>query len=496
MATPKASHHPTGPDSDATADAVGDLAIAKSSVGFIDESRLTCYSSMLSSLEKGDLPRSQWVAHVLHRLDEHFGSVAIPAKETVKQVVELGEEVPRFRSKRNWKPFLFLPCILMSFATDSPDTVCPVVCGFSPVHYVPLWYGTFCLTIIFCWWRGRSVDHDSYYAKRGGVKGHRASAVALFLDCSRAGYSDRHLIVLFVVFTLCAVHSVLVRWASLLEEGGINNGCIGYGDWSSLADVCHQGPFLEQGWPVFLVIYFMVFFGALMDQGIIGAKEPFGCKQGLRKARGRKLAARKRQAVWEKFACHLFTVDSIQSASPAEEVRRALYRFAQQTVPMPLLSVCELIDSKLSEEEGVYVWPQSSIGFVSLPRVLPSEMELGEPEDLAVSWVRGLGFSVSWAFIRWPMSANRTAAHLKALQQRAHLMHADMNRSETTSTQQPTAKIQAHQVAPNPSHLPQPLNPKVKARKLEFDYPNPSMVNYRVSYPETIFQLSGVPFKP
>ncbi|CAE7942480.1 unnamed protein product, partial [Symbiodinium necroappetens] len=201
----------------------------------------------------------------------------------------------------------------------------------------------------------RRVDHDSYFAKRGGVKGRPASPVALFLDCSRAGYSDRHLIVLFVVFTLCAVHSLLVRWASLLEEGGINNGCIGYGDWSNLDEVCHQGPFLEQGWPVFLVIYFMVFFGALMDQGIIGAEE-------LRKVRGRKLAARKRQAVWERFSRQLFTVDSIQKASPAKEVQRALYRFAQQNVPMPFLSTCELIDSELSLEDEVYVWPQSVLG--------------------------------------------------------------------------------------------------------------------------------------
>ncbi|CAE7903995.1 unnamed protein product [Symbiodinium microadriaticum] len=413
----------------------------------------------LGQVLRGELPRSQWVDHVLHRLDAHFGSTGtgFAAEKGIRQVVALGAEVPkrppkavafkpmvptrttwppqlardgwtrfenhelpgdelvslRFRSQRNWKPFLFLPCILMSFATDSPvlcsettpeildgnetrvscafgdpakdiftqETVCPVVCGFSPVHYVPMWYGAFCLTIVFCWWRGRSVDHDSYYARRGGVRGRPASAVALFLDCSRAGYSDRHLIVLLVVFSLCAVHSLLVRWASLLEEGGINNGCIGYGDWSGLDDVCHQGPFLEQGWPVFLVIYFMVFFGALMDQGIVGAKE-------LRKVRGRKLAARKRQEVWERFSRHLCTVDSVEKAMPAEQVRGALYRFVQQTVPMSQPSVRELINSELSWEHGVYIWPQSSTGFVSLATALPTEMESGERKELGPSGCR------------------------------------------------------------------------------------------------------------
>ena len=82
----------------------------------------------------------------------------------------------------------------------------------------------------------------------------------------------------------------------------------------------------------------------------------------LRKVRGRKLAARKRQEVWERFSRHLCTVDSVEKAMPAEQVRGALYRFVQQTVPMSQPSVRELINSELSWEHGVYIWPQSATG--------------------------------------------------------------------------------------------------------------------------------------
>ena len=179
----------------------------------------------------------------------------------------------RYRTQRNWKWAVFVPSLVLSMITDSPvlchetrreqvvdgnqtrlectmgqpatdlftkDSVCPVVCGFSNMHWTPIWYSLFLATVVYCSFRGRWVDADRYWARK-------ASNIAKYIGCWRAGYSDRHLQVIFILLTLCAVHSVLVRFAATPEVGGFDNACVRYGDWDGVEDVCKPGPLLLPG---------------------------------------------------------------------------------------------------------------------------------------------------------------------------------------------------------------------------------------------------------
>ena len=188
---------------------------------------------------------------------EHFENHQLPGDDLVSL---------RFKAQRNYKPLLFLPCLLMSFATDSPvvcsetkpemedvngtisgctigdptvdvltrQTVCPVVCGFSPMWTTIVWFSWFILTIVYAWRRGRGVDRDEYYSRQ-------TSDIAHFIGCSRAGYDDNHLIVIVILISMCALHSVLVRFAAQPDAGGYDNACIRFGNWSALEDVCPAG---------------------------------------------------------------------------------------------------------------------------------------------------------------------------------------------------------------------------------------------------------------
>ncbi|CAE7283530.1 unnamed protein product [Symbiodinium microadriaticum] len=276
----------------------------------------------------------------------------------------------RYRTQRNWRWAVFVPSLVLSMATDSPvlchetrreqvtdgnqtrlecpmgqpatdlftkDSFCPVVCGFSNMHWTPIWYSLFLATVVYCSFRGRWVDADRYWARK-------ASNLAKYIGCWRAGYSDRHLQVIFILLTLCAVHSVLVRFAATPEVGGFDNACVRYGDWDGVEDVCKPGAYLEQGWPVFLLIYSLCFFGALLDQGVIGMKQ-------LRRRREAKLNTEGRQKTWEKF------VDTFQpSEDDASGTREAmeemviaeLYKFSVGDRPMPKSACKSIVRRKLA----------------------------------------------------------------------------------------------------------------------------------------------------
>ena len=115
------------------------------------------------------------------------------------------------------------------------------------------------------------------------------------------------------------------------------------------------GAYLEQGWPVFLIIYALCFIGALLDQGVIGTQQLLGRMEvllllrrlvaydfgpcfsyltyeaapRLRQAREKELNAEQRQKTWEEFVVKGFAESSWPS------IWHALCAFAQGRLVCP-----------------------------------------------------------------------------------------------------------------------------------------------------------------
>ncbi|CAE7298009.1 unnamed protein product [Symbiodinium pilosum] len=119
-----------------------------------------------------------------------------------------------------------------------------------------------------------------------------------FLDCTRAGYTDRHLMTWFVIMTLGFLNSICARLAATPEGESILNACVRYGDWSGHGHVCQPGGLLEPSWTVVLVGVFLCFSAALMDQGTIRLTDeetPDADKIGKKPPRSRRQKCRQQE---------------------------------------------------------------------------------------------------------------------------------------------------------------------------------------------------------
>lgn len=197
----------------------------------------------------------------------------------------------RFKSKKNFRLLVFFPSVLLAFLSDStvlchetaaaldgkgePVCVwghvaedvftgrkyCPAIAGFSPWYWSVGWYGMFILTCLVVYWRGQRMKR--------GQRGANHSAFCYFLDCTRAGYTDRHLATWFATLTLAFFNSILIRLVSTPEGEDILNSCVRYGDWADHGDYCQPVGLLEPSWTVVLLGVYSCFTAALMDQGTI-----------------------------------------------------------------------------------------------------------------------------------------------------------------------------------------------------------------------------------
>ena len=152
----------------------------------------------------------------------------------------------RFKSKKNFRLLVFFPSVLLAFLSDStvlchetaaaldgkgePVCVwghvaedvftgrkyCPAIAGFSPWYWSVGWYGMFILTCLVVYWRGQRMKR--------GQRGANHSAFCYFLDCTRAGYTDRHLATWFATLTLAFFNSILIRLVSTPEGEELGSG--------------------------------------------------------------------------------------------------------------------------------------------------------------------------------------------------------------------------------------------------------------------------------
>ena len=205
----------------------------------------------------------------------------------------------RYEARKNFRTVYFFPCVLLAFISDSivlchetaavldstgqPVCVwgkvatdvftgrryCPAIAGFSPWYWSVGWYALFILTCLVTSYRGLSIKKKQGTQVSTESGGKDYSSMCYFLDCTRAGYTDRHLMTWFVIMTLGFLNSICARLAATPEGESILNACVRYGDWSGHGHVCQPGGLLEPSWTVVLVGVFLCFSAALMDQGTI-----------------------------------------------------------------------------------------------------------------------------------------------------------------------------------------------------------------------------------
>lgn len=204
----------------------------------------------------------------------------------------------RFKAKKNRGSLWFFPCVFLAFLSDSavlvhetsavPDgkggkkclygvpaediftqrKYCPAIGGLSSIWWSVGWYGLFIATCALAYCSGRAIRSNRTSQMPEAEK--RLSPICYFLDCARAGYTDRHLAAWFVVVTLAFAHSVCARIVATPEgEDNIDNGCLRYGHWTSRQEYCQPGGLLEPSWSVVLLGTYFCFAAALMDQGTI-----------------------------------------------------------------------------------------------------------------------------------------------------------------------------------------------------------------------------------
>ena len=79
--------------------------------------------------------------------------------------------------------------------------------------------------------------------KHAKVEKDQQSYMCFFLDCERAGYTDKHLIAWFVLMTLCFVNSLSIRFVATPDGDEMlhGNACLRYGDWTGHWDHCQPG---------------------------------------------------------------------------------------------------------------------------------------------------------------------------------------------------------------------------------------------------------------
>ena len=176
----------------------------------------------------------------------------------------------RFAAKTNFSAFIFLPSMLLTILGESvvlnfetaavldskgkPSCVwgnvaedfftgrkyCPAIAGFSPWTWSVGWYGTFIITCAFAYYKGRGIR-----ARCPSSPDRDSSAFCYFLDCTRARYTDRHLLAWFILVTLCFFNSIGIRLVSTSHGKDISNACVRYGDWAGHMDYCQPAGLLE-----------------------------------------------------------------------------------------------------------------------------------------------------------------------------------------------------------------------------------------------------------
>ncbi|CAE7670802.1 unnamed protein product [Symbiodinium sp. CCMP2592] len=197
----------------------------------------------------------------------------------------------------NFKPFIFLPSVLLAAMSDSPvltyetahipnsgtagvtcafgkpvsdifqkKEYCPIIAGMSPWYWAVGWYSAFLLTVGICHICGRRIPIQ---VVPGVPNATYASPICRFLDVQRAGYDDNHLLGFFLLITACFVHSMMVRFVATPEGKDWGHACLRYGSWQGYEDYCQPGPLMEPSWTVFLVLVSVCAMCALWDQGTV-----------------------------------------------------------------------------------------------------------------------------------------------------------------------------------------------------------------------------------
>ncbi|CAE7791827.1 unnamed protein product [Symbiodinium sp. CCMP2456] len=198
----------------------------------------------------------------------------------------------------NFKPFIFLPSVLLAAMSDSPvltyetghipnsgtagvtcafgnpvqdifqkKEYCPIIAGMSPWYWAVGWYSFFLLTVGICHVCGRRIPIQVVPGVPNAIY---ASPICRFLDVQRAGYDDNHLLGFFLLISTCFVHSMMVRFIATPEGKDWGHACLRYGNWQgSYEDYCQPGPLMEPSWTVFLVLVSVCAMFALWDQGTV-----------------------------------------------------------------------------------------------------------------------------------------------------------------------------------------------------------------------------------